>query len=273
MGGELIESLRGLPALLHYLGSFPDPDGVAHAIVSGPIASFGASDVLLMNEDGAGSLLPLGWNRSIESLNGRVPPVPITSDLPIARAYREGEPLVIPSAELQTEYPGMMFMQDLVGSERMPRAHFLVAAPVSCLGRSVGGFGAWVERSISTADLPLMSALPCALGLWMTHGRTQLGFRSQAPAHLLSERQLAILILVGKGNPNRAIAAQLDYSESTVKLEISRILAIIRARDRQDAVRVARSLHLLNDLEENPHDSMPTSRSPFLSTASSRPPS
>jgi len=240
--------MRGVPALLRYLGTFPDPDSVAHALVGGPLAALEASDVILMREDGKGSLIPLGWNRSMERLDGRVPPIPIAADLPIAHAYCEGEPLVVPTKDLKATYPGMAYLQELVGSDRMPLARYLIAAPITCMGRSVGGLGAWVERPMSTDDVPLMSALSCALGLWMTHHRTEQGLNGYgSPSRLLSDRQLSILQLVAQGRTNRAIAAQLGYSESTVKLEISRALESLRARDRMDAVHVARSLHLLPD--------------------------
>lgn len=242
------ESLRGLPALLRYLGTFPDPDGVAHALVAGPMAGMEASDVLLMREDGQGHLVPLGWNRSIDALDGRVPPMPIAADLPIAQAYRDSEPISVSSEHLEADYPGMMLVQALVGSDRMPKAQFLVAAPITCMGRSVGGFGAWVNRDLTADDLPLLGALSCALGLWMTNHRTEHAARGHgSAAHLLTERQMEILSLVDLGKTNRAIATQLGYSESTVKLEISRILEVLRARDRQDAVHIAQSLHLLGD--------------------------
>jgi len=250
---RVYESLRGMPALLRYLGTFPDPDAVAHALVAGPMAGFEASDVVLMREDGTGSLVPLGWNRSIESLGGRVPPIPIASDLPIAQAYREGETVAVAAEDLHARFPGMPYMEALVGSDRMPRARQMVAVPITCMGRSVGGFGAWVNRAITADDLPLLSALSSALGLWMTHQRAERSSGGHhARAHLLTKRQVDILRLVGKGKTNRTIAAQLGYSESTVKLEVSRILEVLRARDRQEAVHVARSLQLIEE---------PTSRS------------
>jgi len=246
-GSTLVESLRGMPALLRYLGIFPDPDGVAHAMVAGPLASLEATDVLLMRQDGDGALVPLGWNRRIEAIDGRVPPMSIASELPIARAYREGEPIAISTEHLHADFPGMAYIEALVGSDRMPQANYLIAAPITCMGRSVGGFWAWVNQGLSADDLPLLSALSSALGLWMTHHRHEQANRPQAsPTHLLTARQLEILRRVAEGKTNRVIAGQLGYSESTVKLELSRTLDVLRARDRQEAVHVARSLHLLD---------------------------
>jgi DNA-binding CsgD family transcriptional regulator len=178
--------------------------------------------------------------------------MPTASDLPIARAYREGEPISVGAERLHADFPGMAFIEALVGSDRMPQARYLVAAPITCMGRSVGGFAAWTNQAITTDDLPLLSALSSALGLWLTHHRTDQATRKQArPAHLLSSRQVDILEQVALGKTNGTIGKQLGYSESTIKLELSRALLALRARDRQDAVHIARSLHLLGETEES----------------------
>ncbi|MBU6244085.1 MAG: helix-turn-helix domain-containing protein [Actinomycetales bacterium] len=80
----------------------------------------------------------------------------------------------------------------------------------------------------------------------MTHPLA--GLSTRAPgreAGLLSDRQGRILRLVAEGKTNKAIASLLGYSESTVKLELSRTMELLKANDRQQAVQVARNLHLL----------------------------
>lgn len=82
-GGTMTQaSLGGIPAFLSYLGTFPGPDAVAYALAGGPLAYLETSDVVLMRGDGAGSLIPDGWSRSVESLAGHVPPLPMASELP-----------------------------------------------------------------------------------------------------------------------------------------------------------------------------------------------
>jgi len=205
------------------------------------------SDVILMRGDGAGSLIPDGWNRSAETLAGRIPPIPVASELPIARAYRDGEPLEVEANRLHAEFPAMPYLEALIGDDHMPRAEVLIAAPVTCQGRSVGGYAAWSAQRLQPDDLPLLGAISAALGLWMTHPLA--GPRRPAPgreARLLSERQVAVLRLVSEGRTNKAIAETLGYSESTVKLELSRIMDVLKAQDRQQAVHVARNLRLLD---------------------------
>lgn len=246
-GGTVTQaSLRGIPAFLRYLGTFPGPDAVAYALAGGPLAHLETTDVVLMRGDGAGSLIPDGWSRSVESLAARVPPIPVASELPIARAYRDGEPVEVTADRLHVDFPAMSYLETLIGEAHMPRAAVLVAAPITCQGRSVGGFAAWVAQPLQNEDFPLLGAVSAALGLWMTHPLAGLSTRAPSrEARLLSERQACILRLVAEGKTNKAIASVLGYSESTVKLELSRTMELLKANDRRQAVQVARNLRLL----------------------------
>jgi DNA-binding NarL/FixJ family response regulator len=51
----------------------------------------------------------------------------------------------------------------------------------------------------------------------------------------ITPRELEILALVARGNPNKAIAAQLGIGEDTVKQHVSRILAKLKVQDRAQA--------------------------------------
>ncbi|WP_413755308.1 response regulator [Streptomyces sp. MMBL 11-3] len=55
----------------------------------------------------------------------------------------------------------------------------------------------------------------------------------------LTQREREVLTLIGRGLPNRAIAAQLFISEATVKTHINNLFAKAGIRDRADAVRRA----------------------------------
>ena len=54
-----------------------------------------------------------------------------------------------------------------------------------------------------------------------------------------------MLRLIEEGKTNTSIAATLGFSDSTVKLEIRRLLQMLRAPDRETAVRKAREYGLL----------------------------
>ena len=54
----------------------------------------------------------------------------------------------------------------------------------------------------------------------------------------LTEREIEVLRLVGAGNANKEIAAQLDLAEDTVKRHVTNILSKLRANDRTHAVTI-----------------------------------
>jgi DNA-binding NarL/FixJ family response regulator len=58
----------------------------------------------------------------------------------------------------------------------------------------------------------------------------------------LTARQLDVLRLLMRGEPNKIIARQLDLTEGTVKIHIAAILRALQARNRTEAVVVAKSL-------------------------------
>jgi DNA-binding NarL/FixJ family response regulator len=59
-----------------------------------------------------------------------------------------------------------------------------------------------------------------------------------AAADLLTAREIQVLKAVAAGNSNKAIAAQLDISESTVKAHMKSILPKLEASDRTHAVMI-----------------------------------
>jgi len=64
----------------------------------------------------------------------------------------------------------------------------------------------------------------------------ELSRQAQAPAEVLSEREIEVLALMAKGDANKEIAAQLHITDSTVKTHISSIFQKLNAKDRTEAV-------------------------------------
>lgn len=70
----------------------------------------------------------------------------------------------------------------------------------------------------------------------------------QAPVEgPLTHRQLAVLTLVERGYSNRAIAGELRLAEPTVKGHLRSVLRVLGARDRREAVQIARRKGILAD--------------------------
>jgi DNA-binding NarL/FixJ family response regulator len=62
--------------------------------------------------------------------------------------------------------------------------------------------------------------------------------------HALTPRQMDVLRCLMQGQPNKLIARELGLTEGTVKIHIAAILRALRARNRTEAVVVARDLGL-----------------------------
>ena len=65
---------------------------------------------------------------------------------------------------------------------------------------------------------------------------------SRPDASGLTARQLDVLRLVMRGEPNKGIARQLGLTEGTVKIHIAAILRGLQSRNRTEAVAMARRL-------------------------------
>jgi DNA-binding NarL/FixJ family response regulator len=59
--------------------------------------------------------------------------------------------------------------------------------------------------------------------------------RQSSPADQLTERELEVLVLLARGNPNKVIARRLEISEKTVKNHITSIFQALDVRDRTQA--------------------------------------
>jgi DNA-binding NarL/FixJ family response regulator len=68
-----------------------------------------------------------------------------------------------------------------------------------------------------------------------------------APVELedLTERELEVLVEVGRGLSNADIAARLNISPATAKTHVSRLLMKLRVHDRAQLVVVAYESHLI----------------------------
>jgi DNA-binding NarL/FixJ family response regulator len=84
------------------------------------------------------------------------------------------------------------------------------------------------------------------------------GQRAVLPAEELTEREIEVLVLVGRGFTNRAIGVQLGISDRTVQGHLAHIFSKLQASSRTEAVMRAVSLGWLPaDLGEMPGTDLP----------------
>lgn len=229
--------LTSVAALLRTLAEAPDPGTVADAVVDSFRDSLDvrAAAILVARPPlmvvFALSGLPTEQATVFESL-------PLDGDYPGTRAFYEAEVIIDPVIRLPELYAAMA---SPTSRGRALLAAYpdgqLASAPIIGGGRTLGSFTAVsdVERSWSTLDLAALSTIGHALGMWLTHPDSGLPDEFAAPRAGLSARQADILERVAQGLGNAAIAADLGFSESTVKAEIGRAMRALGVDSRTAA--------------------------------------
>ncbi len=116
----------------------------------------------------------------------------------------------------------------------------------AALAAGVAGF---VPKSDPPERLEQALALVLAGGTWLPP-QALADFRDGAPAAradpgALTPRQTDVLHGLMRGLPNKLIARELGLTEGTVKIHIAAILRALRAKNRTEAVVVARDLGIV----------------------------
>lgn len=152
---------------------------------------------------------------------------------------------------LDLNMPGMDGLQAVRRlRERLPQAIIVVASGQDDPATIRAALGTGVNGFIPKSDPPAL--LLHALHMVSTGGtyipaRTLLDFSNGQPplrpsASGLTPRQLDVLRLLQKGEPNKTIARQLGLTEGTVKIHIAAILRALQVRNRTEAVVRSREL-------------------------------
>jgi DNA-binding CsgD family transcriptional regulator len=244
---------RALLPFLRYLGTFPDPDGVARAMAKGPLGCFDAlaANLMIAGDEDLVAISSHGF-----SLDGaeRYRGISLRADLPICISVRENRTIVTGTGTLLDDFQALALDRDLwEGLRDRIGSGEVVSVPIASQGAVVGAYGfiAPSREAWTVDDYALLDGIGAALGIWLTNPASRLGGSGGAAGHVLTEqlhlgeRQVQILRMVERGKSNAAIAATLGYSESTVKQELQRVLRTLRIDDRHAAVARAREIGLL----------------------------
>lgn len=149
--------------------------------------------------------------------------------------------------------PGMNGLEGLRGiRERFPTLAVVVASgqddPATIRAALATGINGFVPKSDSP-PLLLQALRTVRAGGVYVPSRTLGDFENGQPPPMLGSsgltpRQLDVLRLLLKGEPNKLIARQLGLTEGTVKVHIAAILRALQVRNRTEAVVRARELGL-----------------------------
>lgn len=245
-------ALGHLPRLLRLLADFPHPDIVARALADGPLSEFGAihATILVPREN---ALVTSGVSHAMLADLTRFEAYPLNLDLPVVKAFTTAETQIVPMQQIW-KLPAARAYRNLETDIRAdPDVGVFVTSVITCGGSRVGAWWAVCKerQTWGSTDHALISAVSAALGIWLTHPDSGItDVISQRPnigmLHL-TPRQQEVLLMVEHGKTNAAIAAALGFSQSTIKLELHRILETLRTATRESAAVLARSYGLLPD--------------------------
>lgn len=243
-------AIGGMASLLTVLSQAAHPDEVAAALVQGPGSAYGARSAAVLWRRG-NDLVVHGLHGYRPSEVKGLEKVSLDEDYPLVRAFREGTPLIESSQQISETYAGTRRPDSRWRqvAERLP-AGDTVNAPVISNGRPVGVYAlnCGSTPDWSSFDLATLDLISHALGMWLSHPDSGIPLDDPVTTPtpgVLTDRQNAVLGLVAQGRSNAAIATMLGVSVSTVKQEVSRIMAHLNAVDRVEAVEIARSLGIL----------------------------
>ena len=101
------------------------------------------------------------------------------------------------------------------------------------------GHRTWLAWVVRLAVVPLV----ILAGIWFVTGMPGRSWTGPLPP--LTDREHEVLTLVSEGLTNKAMAAQLEISENTVKYHVNSILSKLGAQSRTEAVVTAARSGLL----------------------------
>ena len=105
--------------------------------------------------------------------------------------------------------------------------------------------------NLTAAEDRQLRGTAAALALWLymhqvsEQSRARHPLPQPSPHVRITDRQVRILELVAEGRSAREIGEALQYSESTVKKDLMRLMSFLNVRDREAAIARAREIGLL----------------------------
>lgn len=239
-----------LPTFLRFLSTVPDPQSLVRALQEGPLRPFGASGTLLFVRTSDDVIMQLGALEVHDEILDRYSMVPLTLDMPLTNACREGRSVVAPLTDLADSFPALA-MDRHVWEELDAHGGPAYCAAIMSEGASIGLFSFLVddEKALEPVDLHVIEALRYALGMWLSRPEITLRVADQrhfgSSPFTLSPRQREIILLIEAGLTNSEIGERLGYSTSLVKQEVQRLMRGMRVEGRIELVERLRALDML----------------------------
>ena len=177
-------------------------------------------------------------------------------DILHAKDYAEVVESLCVAPDLALVDLGMPGMDGVEGVRRLRTAHpglrLVVASgeddPATIRQVLATGVAGFLPKTES-ADIHMLALKLILSGGNYTPARALAGLADapaprRADASGLTVRQIEVLRLLVRGEPNKAIARELGVSDGTVKIYVAAILRALQSRNRTEAVAIARRLGL-----------------------------
>jgi DNA-binding CsgD family transcriptional regulator len=244
----------GAVAFLSFLCANPSGDDVALAVVHGPLRTLGATASAVYQAPDPQELSLIGAFGMPDVTWQKYSSISVAAPLTTCRTFRENR-LIVRSGESS----GSWFAEDerriLQAAIRTPegRAPVIITVPLAVKGLPIGVLCVHTppRGELTTAEDQQLRGTAGALALWLymhqvsEHSRARHPLPEPSPHVRITDRQVRILELVAEGRPAREIGATLQYSESTVKKDLMRLMSFLNVRDREAAIARAREIGLL----------------------------
>jgi DNA-binding CsgD family transcriptional regulator len=222
------------------------PDDLCTVLVTKNLAPLKATTAFLGHLDVDGRVTWLGGYGFPHTMRSAEYRPSINDPLAITDSIRTGEiQKYLSREEYLTQYPHMR--------ERQPLGDIFITIPFTAPGACQGAIGLAFETNSAVQAIPdsFWHALANICNLLTTQSWNPTGQRNphitagHGTAGHLTERGHAILERLALGHTSRQIAADMAYSESTIKQEKIKLFRTLGVHDRAAAVEIARSQGLI----------------------------
>lgn len=250
---HLDRKLGGLPQLIRYVSTYPQPADLLRTLQAGVLGRRGMSAAFLWSlADGARltRLASIDWPREVAE---RYAILPLELHVPAVQAVLQDRHQIDDTAGFGSTYLTALDDEFLTPRFDELRATSAINAPLRHAGSVVGALGfvttePWVDDEESRALLDGLSAL---VGMWMSHPRSGARDTSSSPGQRdwsldFTTRQRQVLRMAGEGKSNSDIARALLISTSSVKQDLQLAMRALRSHDRATAHERALQLGLLD---------------------------
>lgn len=247
----LPDRIERLSALAQALVGDPSSADVARLLAMRIFDSWGCRGVLILHPLASGALRLDAYFGYTDSEAERLRVLPFDAESPMHRAMSTDDVLW---------YPDTVDVQEAVGQRELlvTDTNALIVMPVTHVGVPLQVLLLCFSETLPSnpASEPFVNAVRNLLELHAgtldipaARSSNAAASRSDVAVTLddveLSPRQTHILQMLAQGRTNRSIAAELGFSESTIRQETLRLYRALEVNSRTDAVRVARAIGLL----------------------------